>query len=84
LEDLLVRNPLAGFQLAQAHIDGTRCVRTIWSPTAERNLGAIWEYVAQDNIDAADRMVERLRVAANNLIDYPRMGRTGRSHGRAN
>jgi toxin ParE1/3/4 len=56
-------------------------VRIVWSLTAERNLDAIWEYIAQDNIDAADRMAEKLRVAANNLIDYPRMGRAGRSHG---
>lgn len=54
-------------------------MRVIWSPTAERNLDAVWEYIAQDNLDAADRMSERLRAAAEHLIDYPHFGRVGRS-----
>jgi toxin ParE1/3/4 len=53
-------------------------VKIIWSPTAERNLDAIWEYIAQDNLDAADRMAERLRSAANILIESPMIGREGR------
>jgi plasmid stabilization system protein ParE len=53
-------------------------VKIIWSPTAEHNLDAIWEYIAQDNLDAADRMVERLRSAANMLVMSPMIGREGR------
>lgn len=53
-------------------------MKIIWSPTAERNLDAIWEYIAQDNLDAADRMTERLRTAANVLLTSPMIGREGR------
>jgi len=56
-------------------------VKIIWSPTAERNLDAIWEYIAQDNLDAADQMIERLRLAANVLLSSPKMGREGRAAG---
>jgi addiction module RelE/StbE family toxin len=56
-------------------------MKIIWSPTAERNLDAIWEYIAQDNLDAADRMVERLRNAANVLLTSPMIGREGRAAG---
>ncbi len=38
-------------------------MKVIWSPTADRNLDAIWEYIAQDNLDAADRMAEQLEYA---------------------
>jgi toxin ParE1/3/4 len=54
-------------------------VKVIWSPTAERNLDAIWEYIAQDNIDAADRMTACLHAATENLVNHPRFGRDGRS-----
>lgn len=56
-------------------------MKIIWSPTAERNLDAIWEYIAQDNLDAADRIAERLRSAADMLITSPMMGRQGRLTG---
>jgi addiction module RelE/StbE family toxin len=56
-------------------------VKIIWSPTAERNLDAIWEYIAQDNLDAADRMIERLRTAADVLLTSPLIGREGRVGG---
>ena len=50
-----------------------------WSPTAERNADAIWDYIAQDNIDAADRIRGLLDAAAERLVDFPRMGRNGRA-----
>ena len=53
-------------------------MKVIWSPTATRNLDAIWNHIAQDNIDAADRTAERLHSASLILVDYPRMGRPGR------
>ena len=56
-------------------------MKIVWSRTAERNLDAIWEYIAQDNIDAADQMVERLRAASVMLAAHPRMGRSGRGQG---
>ncbi|MBI3678728.1 MAG: type II toxin-antitoxin system RelE/ParE family toxin [Proteobacteria bacterium] len=54
-------------------------MKVIWSPTAERNLDAIWEYIAQDDHEAADRIAERLRSAANGLMTTPLIGRAGRA-----
>jgi addiction module RelE/StbE family toxin len=56
-------------------------MKIVWSPTAKRNLDAIWEYVAQDNLDAADSLIARLRSAADQLMDFPYLGRIGRIRG---
>jgi toxin ParE1/3/4 len=49
-------------------------MKAIWSPTADRNADAIWEYIAQDNIDAADKMIALFHAAAARLEDFPLMG----------
>ena len=54
-------------------------MKVVWSPTAERNADAIWEYIAQDDIDAADRIRAALDAAAERLAIHPRMGRSGRA-----
>jgi toxin ParE1/3/4 len=56
-------------------------MKAIWSPTADRNADAIWEYIAQDNLDAADRILEQLRSSATGLERFPLMGRSGRMRG---
>ncbi len=56
-------------------------MNVIWSPGAERDLDEIWEYIAADNIDAADRLADRLRTAADTLRAFPRIGRAGRRSG---
>lgn len=50
-----------------------------WSPSAERNADLIWEYIAQDNVDAADNLRQAMHSAAERLCDYPLMGRHGRA-----
>jgi toxin ParE1/3/4 len=54
-------------------------VKVRWSPTAERNADAIWDYIAQDNIDAADQIRALLDAAAERLSSFPHMGRGGRA-----
>jgi addiction module RelE/StbE family toxin len=54
-------------------------VKIRWSPTAERNADAIWDYIAQDNADAADRIRGLLDIAAERLVEFPRIGRNGRT-----
>jgi plasmid stabilization system protein ParE len=41
---------------------------------AELDLDEIWEYIAHDNIDAADRWVAKLLDAFDALARTPRMG----------
>lgn len=40
----------------------------------EEDLDAIWEYIADDNIDAADRWIEQLFAAFAQLAVHPGMG----------
>lgn len=46
----------------------------ILSTAAEFDLDEIWEYIAADNIDAADRWIEKLFDAFEALGQTPGMG----------
>ena len=41
---------------------------------AEEDLIDIWTYIAQDNLGAADRLLDRLDSVCGLLADNPRMG----------
>jgi plasmid stabilization system protein ParE len=45
-------------------------------PAADSDLEEIWEYVAEDNIDAADRLLSDFYDAIRNLTSFPRAGHT--------
>ncbi|HEY4943368.1 MAG TPA: type II toxin-antitoxin system RelE/ParE family toxin [Rhizomicrobium sp.] len=49
-----------------------------WTAPADRDLDEIWTYIAEDNIDAADRTADRLRQAAEGLARHPALGRKGK------
>jgi toxin ParE1/3/4 len=51
--------------------------RIILSEFVDPELTAIWEYIALDNIDAADRFLESVHATFQELVRMPRMG-----HGR--
>ncbi len=46
----------------------------VLSTGAELDLDEIWEYIAQDNIEAADRWIEKLFDAFEMLAQAPGMG----------
>jgi plasmid stabilization system protein ParE len=46
----------------------------ILSIEADLDLDGIWEYIAADNIDAADRWIEKLFEAFEALRQTPGMG----------
>ncbi len=46
----------------------------VLSKGAELDLNEIWEYIAQDNLDAADRWVEKLFEAFESLVRNPGLG----------
>jgi toxin ParE1/3/4 len=48
------------------------------SPCVERELSAIWEHIARDNPDAADRVVEAAFRTFAELAATPEMGVRGR------
>lgn len=43
-------------------------------PLALQDLDEIWDYVAQDNPDAADRLIDAIEEKCRLLADYPKLG----------
>jgi toxin ParE1/3/4 len=46
-----------------------------YTETAEADMVAIWEWIARTNENAADRLVEEIRVKASLHVKFPRSGR---------
>jgi plasmid stabilization system protein ParE len=46
----------------------------VFHPEAFADLDENWEYIAQDNIDAADRVLEDIHAAARTLAMSPHIG----------
>lgn len=44
------------------------------SAAASQDIDEIWLHVAQDSLDAADKLVERIAEATTPLADFPDMG----------
>jgi plasmid stabilization system protein ParE len=43
-------------------------------PEALRDLDEIWEYIALDNLDAADRVIAEILAAVRELASFPALG----------
>lgn len=43
-------------------------------PEALRDLDEIWEYIALDNLDAADRVITEILAAVGDLVSFPTVG----------
>ena len=46
----------------------------ILSPLAAQDLDDIWEFIAHDNLDAADRILEEMYEAVQRLVRMPLIG----------
>lgn len=44
------------------------------SPQAFRDMDEIWEFIAQDSLDVADRVRDEIFAACERLAQMPRMG----------
>lgn len=44
------------------------------SPQAFRDIDEIWEFIAEDNLDAADNVRDEIFAACGKLADMPGMG----------
>jgi addiction module RelE/StbE family toxin len=56
-------------------------VRVRWTEPAAAALGAIQDYVANENPRAACEVTQRIRIAVGRLQAHPKSGRTGRVRG---
>lgn len=45
-----------------------------WSPDAVNDLDLIWDIIAQDDVDAADVFIDRLREEARDICRIPKKG----------
>ena len=43
-------------------------------PEAEGDINAIWEYIAEENPDAADRMIDKIVSTIEALVPFPYQG----------
>ena len=43
-------------------------------PEAETDLNEIWDYIAAENVDAADRVSDEIEKALENLVPFPNTG----------
>ena len=50
--------------------------RYVLTPQAAEDLDAIWEYIAQDNVDQADRVIGEVEASCRRLTEYPEIGHT--------
>ncbi|MGQ5273827.1 type II toxin-antitoxin system RelE/ParE family toxin [Xanthomonas arboricola pv. corylina] len=52
-------------------------MRVVWTPEAEQDRLAIWDYIAAENPRAAVRMDALFSECAARLVEHPRVGRAG-------
>lgn len=46
----------------------------VFHPDAVKDIEEIWDYVAGENIDAADRLLQELYQEIRSLVAFPRTG----------
>lgn len=56
-------------------------MKLFWLPKAIANRGDQLKYIAQDNPHAAIEQSNHIRKQVNLLLEYPEMGRPGRTKG---
>lgn len=58
-----------------------RSVRLRYTDEARQHIAVIYSYIADRNPVVATQVIARIRVAAQRLIAFPRMGHAGRVAG---
>ena len=56
-------------------------MRLRFTAEAREHIAGIYSYIRDRNSAAATQVVARIRLAAERLTDFPRMGRVGRAAG---
>ncbi|MCB8883484.1 type II toxin-antitoxin system RelE/ParE family toxin [Acidisoma cellulosilytica] len=52
-------------------------MKVYWTEDADRDRAQIYDYIAQDNLDAAVRLDQTFSAAAQRLAEFPFLGRRG-------
>jgi toxin ParE1/3/4 len=56
-------------------------LRIRWSIQASAQLEAAYDFVSEDNVPAAEKQLNNIRRAVEQLANFPEMGRPGRIGG---
>jgi addiction module RelE/StbE family toxin len=56
-------------------------VKIVWTEPARQDLREIFEYIAEENPNAARALLAEIRKRAGSLEDNPELGRLGRVEG---
>lgn len=56
-------------------------MKIVWTESARQNLREIFEYIAEENPNAARALLAEIRKRAGSLEDNPELGRLGRVDG---
>lgn len=56
-------------------------MKIVWTRLALEDLHHAWNYIAADNPEAADGVMEKIEKAVESLLSYPNLGRPGRVKG---
>jgi toxin ParE1/3/4 len=48
--------------------------RIVHRPLALQDLDDIWEYIAQDNSQAADQLIDKIEEKCRLLAEFPKIG----------
>ncbi len=46
----------------------------VFHPDALADLNEIWEFIAADNLDAADRVLDEIQETIRTLVSFPELG----------
>jgi plasmid stabilization system protein ParE len=46
----------------------------VFHPEASFDLDEIWEFIAEESVDAADRVMSDIRASVEALVPFPRQG----------
>ena len=52
-----------------------------WSIRSSTNVAGIWDYIASDNPQAAQNVLDEIRRVAKSLCNFPMLGHGGRRAG---
>jgi toxin ParE1/3/4 len=56
-------------------------MRIRWTPIAASDLKATHEYISEDSVTSANKVISRILSSVEMLERYPRLGREGRLEG---
>jgi len=56
-------------------------MKIVWTKLAIADLNHVYDFIAQENISAAGRVINRIHEATQSLVYYPDLGRPGRVKG---